>query len=284
MREVLTFTALTYALALLIAVALPHANLNLLLTTLAPATAVAILTFTMFPRGTRRELWRGFGLHRSGARTWGAALGVPLVLCAGAFGTALLLGAGRLRPLHLTGFTAGDFVLTTAVNLLSALVFLASEEIGFRGFVLPRLQQLTGKRRAALVSGFAHALMHLPLILVATTYDAVGPRWVAATVAVLTITAAGIFYAWLWDRSASVWAPAVGHTVANSTFEAGFAAVVTTTPTSLALVAGETGFATLGVVVIAAVVLLRWARVWRPAFLDASATGGGHAPLTAPAA
>src|SRR3954447_6451325 len=284
MREVLAFTTLTYVLVLVVALALPHAHINLLLSTLAPATAVALLTFTLFRPGTRRELWRSFGLRRSGARTWGSAGAGPLLLCAGAFGTALLVGAGQLRPLHITGFTASNYVINTAINFLLSIVFLVSEEIGFRGFMLPRVQQLTGKRRAAVTTGFAHGLMHLPLILLATTYDTVGPRWLAATVAVLTITAAGVFYAWLWDRSGSSWAPAVGHTVANMTFDAGFAAMVTTAPTSLALVAGETGFATLGVVTIAAVVLLRWARVWRPAAVDASATRRTHAPILAPAA
>jgi membrane protease YdiL (CAAX protease family) len=284
MREVLTFTALTYVLALAVAVGLPDAHINLLLSTLVPTMAVAILTFTVFRRGTRRELWRSFGLGRSGARTWGSAVGVPLLLCGGAFGTALLIGAGQLRPLHITGITAGNYIVDTAINFLFAVVFLVSEEIGFRGFMLPRVQQLTGKRRAAVVTGFAHGLMHLPLILIATTYDVVGPRWIAATVAVSTITAAGVFYAWLWDRSGSSWAPAVGHTVANLTFDAGFAVMVTTAPTSLALVAGETGFATLGVVVIAAVVLLRWATVWRPEAVTAPVTTNAHAPLTAPAA
>jgi hypothetical protein len=76
----------------------------------------------------------------------------------------------------------------------------------------------------------------------------------------------------------------VGHTVANLTFDAGFAVMVTTAPTSLALVAGETGFATLGVVVIAAVVLLRWAKVWRAEAVTAPVTTHADAPLTAPAA
>src|SRR3954454_21790020 len=127
MREVLAFTTLTYVLVLVVALALPHAHINLLLSTLAPATAVALLTFTLFRRGTRRELWRSFGLRRSGARTWGSAVGVPLLLCAGAFGTALLVGAGQLRPLHITGFTASNYVINTAINFLLSIVFLVSE-------------------------------------------------------------------------------------------------------------------------------------------------------------
>ena len=72
-----------------------------------------------------------------------------------------------------------------------------------------------------------------------------------------------MFYAWLWDRSKTVWPVAIAHNVVNTVFDLGASAVVATSGASLAYVAGETGFATLGVCVVAAVVLLRWARVWR---------------------
>jgi membrane protease YdiL (CAAX protease family) len=224
---------------------------------------VAILTFTMFRRGTRRDLWRSVGVGRAGTSTWPSALGVPLLLCGGAFGIALLAGAGHLRPLHVTGYSAGNFAFNTFMNFAVGLLVIMGEEIGWRGFMLPRIQQLTSKRRAALVTGFVHGLFHQPLILIATTYDTVGSRWLAAPIAVLTITAAGVFYAWLWDRSHSAWSPAIGHIWANMVFDFGFMALATTTPVSLALVAGETGIATLGVVALAAVVLLMRAKVWQ---------------------
>ena len=43
-------------------------------------------------------------------------------------------------------------------------VVILGEEIGWRGFLLPRVQELTDKRRAAVVTGFMHGLFHLPLI------------------------------------------------------------------------------------------------------------------------
>ena len=138
-------------------------------------------------------------------RSWGWALGLPILLCGGAFGAALLVGAGQLQPLHITGFTVGSFAVDTVLNVVVMMVILLGEEIGWRGFMLPRIQQLTTRRRAAVVTGFAHGCFHLPLILIATTYDAEGARWIVAPVTVLTITAAGVFYAWLKDRSGSVW-------------------------------------------------------------------------------
>ncbi len=89
--------------------------------------------------------------------------------------------------------------------------------------------------------------------------------------AVAVITAGGVFYAWIWDRCQTVWPVAIAHNVVNTVFDMGAAAVVATAGWNMAYVAGETGFATLGVCVIAAVVLLKRARVWREADADAGA-------------
>ena len=269
LREVVAFLAVTYTLGVALAIAIPDANINVVISALLPTVAVTILTFTMFRRGTRRALWRSIGLSRAGVSTWRSALALPLLLCGGAFGTALLVGAGTLRPLHITGVTIGSFAVNTLLNFVVMVVIIVGEEIGWRGFMLPRIQQLTTRRRAAVLTGFAHGLFHLPLILLATTYDTEGPQWVAAPMAVLTITAAGVFYAWLWDRSGSPWAVAIGHSAANIAFDLGFAAVASRTSTSLALVAGETGVATFAVVVALAVVLLKRATVWQTAGVDA---------------
>ena len=259
LREAVAFLAMTYVLSAAVSFFLPDSDLNMLLISCLPIVVLTILAFTMFRSGTRRELWRSTGVGRSGARTWGSAFGLPLLLCGGAFAVALLVGAGHVRPLHITGVSVLDFM----INFAATLLVIMCEELGWRGFMLPRVQELTDKRRAALITGFAHGCFHLPLILIASTYDNVGPRWVAAPAAVLVITAAGVFYAWLWDRSGSLWAVSIGHTMANLTFALAFVGVASTTTNSLAFWAGETGVATLGAVVVLAVVLLRRAEVWQ---------------------
>lgn len=267
-RDIVAYLAITYVLALLIAFALPHAQINLLLSVMVPTVAVGILTFTITPRGSRRRLWREIGLNRAGFRSWPAAIVVPLLLCGGAYGTALLIGAGRLHLGEISAATVPGWVVNVAIALVVPTVIILGEEIGWRGYLLPRFQQVTGRRRAAVATGFAHGLFHLPLILIATTYDTGGARWIVAPAAVLTITAAGVLYAWLRDRSNSVWPVAIAHNVANTVFDLGASAVVATSGSSLAYVAGETGFATMGACAVVAVVLLRWARVWRTPVVD----------------
>ncbi|GAA4346646.1 CPBP family intramembrane glutamic endopeptidase [Angustibacter luteus] len=261
-REVTAYIAIAYALSTAVVLALPHANINMMLVVLVPTVTVTILTFTITPRGTRRALWGQFGLARAGRGTWVSAVVVPVVLCAAAYGTAIAVGAGRLR-VDLDD-TPANWVINLLISLVMGTVFILGEEIGWRGYLLPRMQQLVpDKRRAALVTGLVHGCFHLPLILIGTTYDNQVPGWVAAPSAVALITAGGVFYAWIWDRSNSVWPVAIAHNTVNTVFDLGAAAVVASGGANIAYIAGETGVVTLGVVTILAVVLWRYARVWR---------------------
>ncbi len=101
-REIVAYLAIVYSMTLAIAVALPNAHINLLLSVAVPTVAVTILTFTMFKRGTRRELWRGIGLGRAGLRSWLPALVLPVLLSGAAYGTAVLVGAGRWGHLDIS--------------------------------------------------------------------------------------------------------------------------------------------------------------------------------------
>jgi membrane protease YdiL (CAAX protease family) len=249
-------------------------GVNRLLSVLVPTISVTALTFTYFKKGERRALWAGLGLRRLGVKTWLPALLLPFLLCGAAYGTALVIGAGELGDVDITAAGALDWTLNLLVGLVVVTVIIMGEEIGWRGFVLPRVQELTDKRRAAVVTGFMHGLFHLPLICIATTYDTGGSRWIAAPCAVVTITAGGVFYAWLRDRSGSIWPVAVAHNAVNTVFDIGASLVVASSPASLAYVAGETGFATLGACVAMAVVVLMRAKVWQTPEAAASAPVG----------
>jgi membrane protease YdiL (CAAX protease family) len=109
-----------------------------------------------------------------------------------------------------------------------------------------------------------HGCFHLPLILIATTYDEHGSRWLVAPVVVATITMGGVFYAYLWDRTGTVWPVAMAHGAVNTAFGLGAGAVVaTTSEADLAYVAGESGMATLAAVAVVGAAFLARAKVWR---------------------
>jgi membrane protease YdiL (CAAX protease family) len=263
LREAITYLALAFSLAIGIAVAIPHADINVLLSAFAPIAALLIITTTT-PRGRRRALWGEFGLNRSGRQMWPFALLVPMLLAGGAYAAALVLGVGELRDIDLTSSGAADWTLNLVVTLAFMTVLFLAEELGWRGYLLPRIQQLTSRRRAALVTGFVHGCFHLPLMLIATTYDQHGSRWLVAPVVVATITMGGVFYAYLWDRTGTVWPVAMAHGAVNTAFGIGAGAVVaTTSEADLAYVAGESGLATFAAVAVVGTVLLARAKVWR---------------------
>jgi membrane protease YdiL (CAAX protease family) len=261
LREVTTYLIIAFALATGLAVALPHAGIGVLLSALVPVTTVLVITFTATPRGRRRALWGGFGLNRSGKSVWPIALLLAVALPVGAYGVAVILGVAELRPWHPSHGLAWHAFDVVSNLALMAVIFLG-EEIGWRGYLLPRVQQLTSRRRAALVTGFVHGCFHLPLILIATTYDEFGSRWFVAPMVVAVLTLGGVFYAYLWDRTRSVWAVSMAHGAVNLAFSWG-AALVIGSQTDLAYVAGESGVATLAAVAVVAALLLARAEVWR---------------------
>ena len=161
------------------------------------------------------------------------------------------------------------------LDLIVMIVILLGEEIGWRGFMLPRVQELTDPATCGGAHRLRPRLFHLPLILIATTYDTEGRAGSSHRSPSSRSRRRGVFYAWLKDRSGSVWPATIGHTLANTTFDWGFAALVTTTPASLAYVAGETGVATLAGVVVLAGVLLANAKVWKPIPVDLVTGGAG---------
>ena len=263
LREAITYLALAFSLAIGIAVAIPHADINVLLSAFAPIAALLIITTTT-PRGRRLALWGEFGLNRLGRQMWPFALLVPMLLAGGAYAAALVMGVAELRDIDLTSSGAADWTLNLVVTLAFMTVLFLAEELGWRGYLLPRIQQLTSRRRAALVTGFVHGCFHLPLILIATTYDQHGSRWLVAPVVVATITMGGVFYAYLWDRTGTVWPVAMAHGAVNTAFGIGAGAVVaTTSEADLAYVAGESGLATFAAVAVVGTVLLARAKVWR---------------------
>ena len=261
LREVITYLGIAFSLAIAIALALPHAGIGVLLSAMIPITTMVVITLVATPRGSRRRLWGSFGLNRSGKRLWPFAILVPMLMAGVAYGAAVGLDVADLRdwdPAHGLVWWSVNVVTTLA----SMTVIFLGEEIGWRGYMLPRVQQLTSRRRAAVITGFVHGCFHLPLILIATTYDEFGSRWFVAPMVVATLTMGGVFYAYIWDRTHTVWPVAMAHGAVNSAFGWGAAAVVGS-QTDLAYVAGESGLATFVVAAVVGGLLLARAEVWR---------------------
>ena len=150
---------------------------------------------------------------------------------------------------------ASELLSLAAATLVFGIVFLG-EEIGWRGFLLLRLGVVLEGRRAALVTGACHALFHLPLLTLTTTYQHAGNRWIVVPMVMATLTLAGVWYGWLRLRSGSVWPVSLSHSAFNNLMEGAAGVAVATSPAAMAYTTTETGVVTLLIVLVVAVYLL----------------------------
>jgi membrane protease YdiL (CAAX protease family) len=107
-----------------------------------------------------------------------------------------------------------------AINALAGLLivsFLALfEEVGWRGWLLPRMKDRIGGRRAVVAVSLIWALWHMPFQLSGIQHiGGVSPVRLALTLPLGT-AAAGLIIGWLWLRTESIWLAAIAHGAMNN--------------------------------------------------------------------
>jgi membrane protease YdiL (CAAX protease family) len=172
------------------------------------------------------------------------------------------------------GFGSG--VLDIALGLVIFTFVLLGEEIGWRGYLLLRLAEVMSGRRAALLTGVFHAIFHLPLLLLTTTYQSEGKRWIVVPMVMVTLTLAGAWYGWLRLWSGSIWPVSLSHSAFNNLMEGVGGVAIATSPATMAYVTTETGVVTMIIVGLVAGYLL----IRRAADFD-KAQPKGHRQLAA---
>lgn len=105
----------------------------------------------------------------------------------------------------LAGLQLVNVVLGAFLNVIPAL----GEEIGWRGWLLPRLMPL-GAVGAIVVSGVIWGLWHAPLILLGYNYP-LAPGWLGLVMMTGMCIIVGAIFGWLRLRSDSVWPAALAH-------------------------------------------------------------------------
>ena len=255
------FTAVAYLLCLAVALALPGWELTPLVAAFAPAVAVAITIGLTDRPGTRRAGWAGIGARRPTVRGLLIALTLPLAVSSVSFAAAAAAGVVSLSGLVIGNPLPVLVGLAITVAVFSALYL--GEEIGWRGYLLPRLATVMSGRRAALITGAVHAAFHLPLLLL-TTYQSAGSRFIVIPMVMITITAAGASYAWLRWSTGSITTVSTMHAAFNESMARWSSAVVATSPAAMAYTTTETGYITaLLTIALAGYLLTRRAAVFR---------------------
>ncbi|WP_234327307.1 CPBP family intramembrane glutamic endopeptidase [Streptomyces sp. NRRL WC-3742] len=194
----------------------------------------AMLTPALAALFVVRFVERGDGVREALAlrwpRPWGRALWdclLPLGVLAGL--TAALLALGALAGSYpFAGFGAldagsvGSWAVQGVIGMAVSLPLFFGEELGWQGFLLPRLVRLengeTGTAtpvRAYLLTGTAFALWHLPPLLMGGQYPG-RPWYVAVPAFVVSCALVLPVFTWLRLRSGSVVPAVLAHTFASS--------------------------------------------------------------------
>jgi membrane protease YdiL (CAAX protease family) len=225
---------------------------------LAAAVAVVVVA------GRARSLaaWSGFGLTKLGLAAWVPAIAIPgLVLTAGyvaawAFGGVTLGLDGTSIPAY-----AGTTILIVAAGSLEAI----GEELGWRGFLLPRLADL-GRVRAGLIGGLLWAAWHTPLIYVAGAYPG-GADPLFMVPFTITIVAMSFVANELRVASGSTWPAVLFHGAHNGIWFQ-LQVLVVGSAGALGTIGGESGIVPMTLYVLVAL----WIVARRPAWTEPRVT------------
>ncbi|MCX6025230.1 MAG: CPBP family intramembrane metalloprotease [Chloroflexi bacterium] len=160
---------------------------------------LAALLVTLFSHGLSGvgQLLTGLLRWRTPREYYAFAVAAPIVIFIGiVFATWLVRGTPPdLRLLGEADYLGSLGVLP--VFALWVITFGLGEELGWRGFALPRLQATRSALAASFVLGSFWAVWHLPAIFYRDTYMAMG--WMVVPM-LLTVAAVGsVVYTWLFN-------------------------------------------------------------------------------------
>lgn len=214
--------------------------------------------------------WRGPGMRSA----YLFAYLFPLVVGAVAYGFAYFLGLARFDPPPFPVEIAsplGQLVVilmfSGTVGILLVLLTTGSEEIGWRGYLLPRLIDARIPQ-PVLVSSLIWGVWHLPVLL-AGVY-AVGPsRMLSAVGLIISALAAGSILSWLRLSTGSVWPCILLHAAWNSMINGGFTFATQNATANFWI--GEQGVLVALTLVLAALLVKR---IWKP--FHHLSDGGSH--------
>lgn len=234
------FYAITLALAIVVRLFVPWiGEASLPLTMLTPTIAAVIMLVWLAPEGGFRTAIASLGLTRAGFKGWPLAIGGPAIIHA--VGLAVLALAGlTILAMPDVGGPAYLVIPDILAGLVIGTVFALGEEVGWRGYMLPRLTGMS-VIAAMLLVGFLHGVWHLPIMLTTDYYHSSGNPLLVVPLFLVTVTLAGIFYGFLRIWTGSVWPVAIAHAAANTAWNISGKVATTQSPMVQEYIGGESG-------------------------------------------
>lgn len=161
----------------------------------AAGPSVAGVLCTARDEGRRgvRKLFASLVDWRLAARWYALCLGGPLAVALAAVGLHRL-AVGDDATFHLEMSTV---LLSAPLLVVGLFIGPLQEELGWRGYALPRLVDRWGGVPAALVLGVPWACWHLPLYAM----DAGGQERAPLVAFLISVVALSVLYAWFWTAT-----------------------------------------------------------------------------------
>ena len=226
-----------------------------------PATAAFLAL--LITRGDIASL----GLSRFAPRYSLAGYLIPLAYAAVAyigvwsFGLGGFASADSIAKLaarvgwHVTApgaFIPPYFLLVATTFMVGAVARALGEEIGWRGYLAPRMVARLGFTWGAILSGAIWASWHIP-IMVFGGYNAGTPFWFGFTCFASFVIASAVIMTWLRLKSNSVWPSVLMHASHNAFIQAFFTPLTAPKGAITAYAIDEFGFATPLLAVVIAI-------------------------------
>jgi CAAX protease family protein len=182
---------------------------------ITPTAAALVMLLVVTRDGYSREGWKSLGLHRLGLNVWWIAFGVTLLITVAA---SAVVWATPLASFVVPEGGIVDPVISFFIQVaILALTFTLAEEIGMRGYLLPKLLPL-GRSRALLLSGLVFATWHMPLILLTPIFP-VGNKLISLPLFYGTVVAASFIFGYLRIYTGSTWPATIAHAVHNAAWD-----------------------------------------------------------------
>lgn len=155
---------------------------------LLPALSAIVVSAVIDGKSGVKALLSLLGIWRVGLRWYIVALGLPAVISLTAMSLAILLGTPVIER------------SSSAIFFLSPMLFVLAigEELGWRGFALPRLMESRSAFSASLILGAAWAIFHWPLFLPGQMLAAEGASILTHSPTVIVLA---ILYTWIYQHT-----------------------------------------------------------------------------------
>lgn len=187
-----------------------------------------------------KDRFADVGLRLGAPGFYALAIGIPILIAALSSAFSIVVDIRVLEPVSAQALSKLMPALWSVLGL--GLIGAFGEELGWRGFLLPKL--MVEVRHPYALTGIVWAAWHLPLIAFGGFY-AVEHRLQMALIYALGIVAMNLVFCELRMRSGSVWVATVAHAAHNFVFQFVVPVLILTMPGGRAKlwdqIVGDTG-------------------------------------------